>query len=77
MRVTASAGRIDRQVAGLSVVGVFEDGGSLAARLSVVDPAKQALVPLLESVHFRGRLKETVVLPSQGLTFEGDTLQVR
>ena len=66
MKVTASGTRIDRQAVALSVVGVFEDGGSLAERLSIAAPVKRMLAPLLESVQFRGKLKETVVLPSQG-----------
>src|SRR3989338_3593959 len=66
MKVTASATRIDRQAVALSVIGIFEDGGSLAERLPVAVPVKRMLQPLLESVQFRGKLKEAVVLPSQG-----------
>ena len=66
MKLTVSATRIDRQPTALSVIGVFEDGGTLADRLPVAAPAKRMLLPLLASVQFRAKLKETVVLPSQG-----------
>lgn len=66
MKVTVSGTRIERQPVALSVVGVFEDGGSLAERLPVVAAAKRTLVPWLSSIQFRGKAKETVVVPSQG-----------
>ncbi len=66
MNITAHIGSLTRHPVALSVLGVFEESGSLAARLPLTGAAKQGLVPLLESVHFRGQSKESVVLPTRG-----------